>query len=119
MPRRFQQLIVGIQRAGLGPDPLRLVLLSQLPQDFAQVRRNVAIVIIRIRRFQKRQRIGRAPLAEVHPAQAVQNRGIFGGRRMRTLDQLARPREVFSMIGRALTTRVNSRKASVTNPCSS
>ncbi len=50
MPRRFQQMIVGIQRAGLGPDSLCLVLLTQLPQHFAQVRRNVAIVIVRIRR---------------------------------------------------------------------
>ena len=67
MPRRFQQMIVGIQRAGLGPDSLRLVLLSQLPQNFAEVCRNVAIVIVRIRRLEKGQRIGRAPLAEVHP----------------------------------------------------
>ena len=51
MPSRFQQMIVGIQRGGLGPDSLRLVLLPQLPQDFAQMRRNVAIMIIRVRRF--------------------------------------------------------------------
>ena len=99
MPRRFQQLIVGIHRAGLGPDSLGLILLSQLPQDFAQVCRNVAVVIVGIRHFQKGQRIGRAPFAEVYPAQAVQNRGIFRRRRMRALDQFARAREIFGVIG--------------------
>ena len=66
----------------------------ELPQHFAEVRRDVAVAIVRIGRLQIRQRFAGAPLAEQHPAQAVQNRGIFGRRRVGALDQLAGPREV-------------------------
>jgi hypothetical protein len=46
MSRRLEQMIVRIQRAGLGPDSLCIILPTQMPQHFAQVSRNIAVMIV-------------------------------------------------------------------------
>ena len=57
MPRRLEQMIVRVQRQGLGPDPLRLILLARTPQHLAQMRGDIAIAILGVGRIEIRQRL--------------------------------------------------------------